>query len=793
MSFFGKLYLNPRHFQPGTFSAYLLAAVLVVAATGMRAALGSAVPDAQFISLFPAVIATALICGMAAGFFSVAMSTVCAWYFILPPKFSFSLDSGRELYLLLFFVVVAGGIVAVIGAMRAAMDYGRRLDRTLATVFEANPDAILLTDRQGRITNVNRRAVALFGKPRDAMIGTSIDSLLPERVRNRHVSFRTSYMADPNPRAMGPGLDLFALRADGTEFPVDIQIGPIEAEGGTTAIAIVRDLTEHKTLSKKLAESQRQHAILEERQASARALHIALESTTDSVVVFDRAWRFTYLNEHAQAQLARGRELMGQVLWDAFPNLAESVVGVAFRAAVGGGVPTHADDYFAESNAHFDVHAYPSADGLTVFFQDVTEAHSIKAALAESEVQLEAAQDRATHAERVQALGQLAGGIAHDFNNVLQVVKGVATLIERRPGDEPGVARLARLAMEATERGGSITRRLLAFGRRGNLRAGTLDVAVLLNSLREIFVHTLGIGIEVHIALGADLPPIFADKRQLETVLVNLATNARDAMPHGGRLTISAATEIVSPEGSPHPAGLAPGRYVRLTVADMGTGMDANMLAHAQEPFFTTKEAGAGTGLGLPLARGFAEQSGGALSVESSVGVGTTVRLWLPEDGSDRSPNALVSQRAVASRGATDATASETRMATTSARVLVVDDDDQLREVLAQNLEDRGYDVLLAGSGPEAIALLATGEAVDVLVTDLSMSGMDGISLILVARNRRPGLPALLLTGHADDDSLLMMGGAVNGAYSLARKPIATNDLVDQIEALLATAADRAR
>ena len=159
----------------------------------------------------------------------------------------------------------------------------------------------------------------------------------------------------------------------------------------------------------------------------------------------------------------------------------------------------------------------------------------------------EAAQERAAHAERVEALGQLAGGIAHDFNNVLQMVKGAATLIERRPGDEPGVARLAGLAMEAAERGGAITRRLLAFGRRGNLRGETLDVAAVLGSLKEIFVHTLGAGIEVRIDLADDLPALFADKAQLETVLVNLATNARDAMPGGGRLTLSATAEARPP------------------------------------------------------------------------------------------------------------------------------------------------------------------------------------------------------------------------------------------------------
>jgi signal transduction histidine kinase len=217
----------------------------------------------------------------------------------------------------------------------------------------------------------------------------------------------------------------------------------------------------------------------------------------------------------------------------------------------------------------------------------------------------ESAQTRAAQAERMQALGLLAGGIAHDFNNVLQAVGGAASLIERHPGDEAGVRRLARLAMEAAGRGSSVTRRLLAFGRCGDLRAEALDAAALLNDLKEIFAHTLGAGIVVKIRVAPGLPRVLADKGQLETALVNLATNARDAMPGGGDLLLVADTDVVPQNGSDHPAELGSGRYVRFTVTDHGTGMDAATLARAGQPFFTTKQLGVGTGLGLPMAVAF--------------------------------------------------------------------------------------------------------------------------------------------------------------------------------------------
>ncbi|WP_270936547.1 hybrid sensor histidine kinase/response regulator, partial [Falsiroseomonas oryzae] len=241
----------------------------------------------------------------------------------------------------------------------------------------------------------------------------------------------------------------------------------------------------------------------------------------------------------------------------------------------------------------------------------------------------EAAETRVRQAQRMEVLGQLAGGIAHDVNNVLQAASSGARLIGRRPDDAEAVRRLAAMVLEATERGASVARRLLAFARQGELHAADVDAAALIDDLREVLGHTLGAEVQVRAVIDGELPRLRADKDQLETVLLNLATNARDAMPGGGTLTLAAAMERVEPAAS-HPAGLASGEYVRLAVRDTGAGMDPATLARATEPFFTTKPAGLGTGLGLAMARGFAEQSGGGLAIESAPGRGTTVTLWLP-------------------------------------------------------------------------------------------------------------------------------------------------------------------
>lgn len=412
-----------------------------------------------------------------------------------------------------------------------------------------------------------------------------------------------------------------------------------------------------------------------------------------------------------------------------------------------------------------EVRVQTLADGGVVrTYTDITARKENEAALA-------AAQARAAHAERMQVLGQLAGGIAHDFNNILQAVQGGASLIVKRATDPDSVDRFARMILDATERGTSITRRLLAFARRGELRAEAVDAVDLLSGLRDVLSHTLGTPISVGLLLAADLPPLLADKGQLETVLVNLATNARDAMPEGGTLTFAARNETITTEPAPA-VDLQPGEYVRITVSDTGTGMDAATLARALEPFFSTKPSGQGTGLGLSMAKGFAEQSGGALWIESVLGSGTSVHLWLP--ATTRATDNV------------DARPTNFRRLDGAKTILVVDDEDMVRETLVLSLGDAGYAVLSAGSGAEALDLVAAGNEVDVLVTDLAMPSMDGLTLIRKIRERRPDLPAILLTGYAGHGAQLAVGGSLEGAFTLMRKPISEAQLIDRIEAMLA-------
>jgi PAS domain S-box-containing protein len=406
---------------------------------------------------------------------------------------------------------------------------------------------------------------------------------------------------------------------------------------------------------------------------------------------------------------------------------------------------------------------------------DVTARRQAEAALRESE-------ERMRQAQKLEALGQLAGGVAHDINNVLQAVGSGAALLERRAGDPAAVRRLGRLIADSATRGASTCRRLLAFARRTELRAAPVPAAGLLEDLREILAHTLGAGIAVRIEAAAALPPLLADRGELETVLVNLAANARDAMPAGGVLTLAAGLETVRAQSGS--AGLAPGEYIRLSVRDTGTGMDPQTLARVAEPFFTTKPVGQGTGLGLAMARGFVQQSGGGFAIASTQGEGTTVTLWLP-----------VAREAEAASGARAPEAARPRgMAGDAAPlVLLVDDEPIVRAVLAAELEEHGYRVRQADGAAAALAMLdAPGaEAVALLVTDLSMPGTDGVQLIQQARRRQPGLRAILMTGYAGDAASLAVSGAISGAFTLLRKPVAGAELADRAAMLLEAQAGR--
>ena len=373
-------------------------------------------------------------------------------------------------------------------------------------------------------------------------------------------------------------------------------------------------------------------------------------------------------------------------------------------------------------------------------------------------------------AQKMEAIGQLTGGLAHDFNNLLTVILGNLEMLEPRLADTDSREIIAD-AREATELGAQLAARLLAFGRRQPLAPKPIDLNVLVLGMTDLLRRTLGTPVKIETRLADDLPITLADFGQVETALLNLALNARDAMPNGGILRVETELRDITPLEAATRADVSSGHYVTLAVTDTGTGMSEEVQQRAFEPFFTTKPSGVGTGLGLSMVYGFVKQSGGHIELSSNPGEGTTVRIYLP---------AQSGSLAVAKRPAPAPAKSTMR----AARILVVEDDARVRRISVRRLKQLGYAVIEADSGPAALLVLDRGDPIDVLFTDIVMAGgMNGLDLARAARERRPGLKILLTSGFAEP-SILEAGLTTTHAAWLA-KPY-TIDLLDgRLRALL--------
>lgn len=349
----------------------------------------------------------------------------------------------------------------------------------------------------------------------------------------------------------------------------------------------------------------------------------------------------------------------------------------------------------------------------------------------ESEQRL-AAEQRLLQAQKMESIGQLTGGIAHDFNNLLAVILGNLELLRKRLPTDDRAKRLLEGAFQGAQRGAALTQRLLAFARRQDLTPQAVDVPQLVSGMMDLLTRTLGPSIRVATQFPAGLPSVSVDPNQFEMALLNLAVNARDAMPASGTITISARTEEVSDVNG---QGLSPGSYVCVSVTDTGMGMDSATLARAVEPFFTTKGVGKGTGLGLSMIHGLAVQSGGTLKLSSEVGKGTTAEIWLPQS------------EALAAAAARDADTNPERRTCT---VLLVEDDALVISSTAAILEDLGHRVVEASSGEEALRILRKNAFIDLVVTDHAMPGMTGLELVEQIRREWPAMPILMASGHAE-------------------------------------------
>jgi PAS domain S-box-containing protein len=642
----------------------------------------------------------------------------------------------------------------------------------LASIVQSSHDAIIGKTVDGLITSWNPAAERLFGYPAEAIIGRHVDVLIPpERLpEETHILRRV---------ARGERVEQYQterLRADGSSIAVALTMSPIAgARGAIAGVASVsRDIS-----------------ALQRAEAKFRGL---LDAAPDAVVGVNPAGRIALVNTQAMRLFGYGaEELVGQPVELLVPERARAIH------------PSHRSRYFAhpeprpmgagmelaarrkdgsEFPAEISLSALETEDGLLVSaavrdVSDRLEAQAERERL-KAQAQQERLERQLHQSQRLESLGQLAGGVAHDFNNLLGamlnyaafVADEVAAAANANPGQRwETVRRDVEQIQRAGERAARLTHQLLAFGRREVVRPQVLNLNDVVSDVEQLLRRTIGEHVELTTSLEPALWPIMADPGQIEQVLVNLAVNARDAMPTGGTLTIDTANVMLDADDAARRPSLSPGRYVRLRVSDTGIGMDEAVIEHAFEPFFTTKAKGEGSGLGLATVYGIITQAGGQVHIYSEPGHGTTFRAFLPATDELASPAELPTPAQRSVGGET---------------VLVVEDEDAMREVTRRMLQRNGYQVMTAASGADALALAEQHQGdLHLLITDVIMPQMLGKELADRMRAIRPGLRVLYMSGYAHP--VLASQGTLDAGVTLLEKPFSEPALTAKVREVLDT------
>ena len=662
------------------------------------------------------------------------------------------------------------------GALQAAHEANARLVRILDTA----DDAIISIDEKQTITLFNRGAERIFGYTAAEVLGSNLKKLLPPKSAHTHEELVRQFGAsDVQSRRMGERGTVAGRRKDGSEFPAEVSISKASASEGLTYTAILRDISLRVKADQLLREREQR-------------LRLALSAGQMGVFQIDETLGVGQYDETALRLLGlpmTHAESPAEFLIDcAHRNDREAVRARLARARRDGGdydlelrVPLSGDRVrWIAAHGFCELDAQSLAFRTTGVLYDITDRKAIEqalearveertAALRDEIERREEAQAALVRSQKLQAVGELAGGMAHDFNNLLTVITGNLELLGLRQLDDKA-RDLIRRAGQAANMGARLVGRLLTIGRRQRLQPIDLDLNEITRSMTDVLKRTLGDAIEIQVSFAADLRPALADVSEVENAILNIAINARDAMPGGGKLVIMTTNKSLGPDDVAGETGLRPGDYVMLSIGDTGTGMPPEVLARVFEPFFTTKP-GRGTGLGLSTIYGFAKQSGGHLTIYSEVGKGTSVRLYLPRADGSRIAHAHEPQAPLE-----ELAAGET--------VLVVEDNADVRDVTVKRLDTLGYRIVTAENAPAAISILGRRGDIDLVFSDVVMpGGMSGFDLVRWVHANKPSIKVLLTSGFTGEIARSGISDPVN--VEVLRKPYAITELARAVREAL--------
>jgi len=626
-------------------------------------------------------------------------------------------------------------------------------DRPYRVLIEQMQEGAVTLTEEGLVLYCNQRFATLVGADRRTLIGESIERFLADKELH---AFRRLLTLN---RGFGRSAELTLLASDGSVVPVNISIADLEVDDQMPKIlcGVVTDLTRSRERSHELAAANLKLASeIDERRRVEDSLQLALDAAEMG------HWDLDLLNDNL-SRSARYDQIFGDAS-GVVPGQLETMLSQFVpedRAAVKEGFLRAKSAGYVEFERRirrqndgairwvqvkgrtFYVDGIPGR--ISGVISDVTERRQVEEQLRQS--------------QKMEAIGQLTGGIAHDFNNLLMVIGGSLDMLDQRVAKEDKATRYLAAARHAVERGATLNQQLLAFSRRQDLRAETLCIDDLIRTFANLLDRAVGEAVTVKIEEAPELWCCRTDAHQLETAILNLAINARDAMPQGGTLTLKTSVRKLSAQAA-MANGANAGEYVVVSVADTGVGMTPDVVDRVFEPFFTTKEVGKGTGLGLSQVYGFARQSGGFVTIESTPGAGTAVNIHLPRTSPVDATEA-VEDTPVEVRG--------------KGTVLVVEDDSDVRAIASSLLENLGYCVMEAETGSDAMKLIDRGERIDLVFTDVIMPGeMNGIDLVRAMKVKHAGIPVLLTSGYTAQR--IAMAEMAEG-LQLLRKPYTQVDL----------------
>ncbi|OLE25409.1 MAG: hybrid sensor histidine kinase/response regulator [Actinobacteria bacterium 13_1_20CM_3_71_11] len=631
-----------------------------------------------------------------------------------------------------------------------------RTQALLASIVLSSHDAIVSTTLGGRILTWNHGAEILYGYPADEMVGRSVDVIVPEDRRGdeREIVSLVS---------QGARLERFRtrrIRRDGTVITVALAVSPLtDAAGAIIGVAnTARDFSERE-------------------RAEAR-FQAVLEAAPDAIVGIDRSGEIVLANKQTEwifgyAKHELIRRPVAQLVVAGLPDDIWRAQWGELVPVRGGGEGTALRKDGSTFPVELTISGLETEDGpvACLVLRDITERLQAQAEQdrLRAEAERERIEARMHRTQRLESLGQLAGGVAHDFNNLLAVIMNYGTfVIEEAEAQQPDVVAIRRdgeQIVRASKRGTELTHQLLAFARREVVRPRVLDLNQVILDVEQMLRRSIGEHITLTTTLAAGLPVVTADPGQIEQVLVNLAVNARDAMPSGGQLTIFTGAVDLDADHAANRPGLDPGRYVRIAVSDTGAGMSKEVVDRAFEPFYTTKRSGEGTGLGLATVYGIVTQAHGSVQIYSEPGLGTTVSILLPVTDE---PSAVA---------AASAPEPEPAHQGNGETILVVEDEPALRDLACRILDGAGYRVLSAESGQDALKLATSG--IDLLLTDVIMPGMLGKELADRLTARDPELRVLYMSGYAQP--ILASRGTLDPGVSLIEKPFGKAELLTAV------------